>query len=63
MDKGGGEIPPSCDNELNQTLDLLKLQHDQTMEMFDKLLELKKIQLQMIKESKTNEISNSSNTD
>jgi len=52
-DNEGGDAPSS---ELDQTLKLLRLQHDQTMEMFDKLIELKKLQLLTVKRTNDEEV-------
>jgi hypothetical protein len=49
----GGDSPSL---ELDQTLKLLKLQHDQTMEMFDKLIELKKLQLLTVRRESNEEV-------
>ena len=56
MDNDGGLNSPIITDELNITLTLLAQQHKQNMEMIDKIIELKRLQLG-IKEEVNDEVS------
>jgi len=58
----GGLKPPIIKDELRVTMELLGQQHKQNMEMIDKILQLKRLQMG-IKEEIGNEIPTDTTTD
>ena len=58
----GGLKPPVIEDELRITMELLGQQHKQNMEMIDKILQLKRLQMG-IKEEIGNEIPTDTTTD
>jgi hypothetical protein len=58
----GGYVPPESQAAFDNALRMMEFTHKATMEQMDKLLEIKRAELQMWKESRSNEISDSNTT-